>query len=152
MPARNSRGRFVKRSRSHAIARRSHRSYSPARRHRRRSGHAGGGLSPIKIGLAAAALAYGTKNIGGIGALAARVPGAKTFGAPAALGLAAFAVDKWIHHNRWLKLAGMAGIVLAAATIGTQGSDFQWVGDVGDDVDLGEDDIDEDDQFDAAND
>jgi len=151
MPRRSRSGRFVKTT---AIARTSHR--SPARSHtrytrrRRHGGGSGGGVAPIPLALATAGLAYATKNFSQVNSLAMKIPGAKTWGAPAALGLACLAIDKFAYKNKWLKLAGFAGIVLAAANVGDKGSSFQWMGD-GEQVSLDGDDLDEDDAYDAAN-
>jgi len=86
-----------------------------------------------------------------------KIPGTKTFGATAMLGVIALAVDRFVKPNKWLKLLGTAGVVLAAAQIGQKGSDFKFLGedehagdydlgddDVGDD-DLGDDDVGDDD-------
>jgi hypothetical protein len=126
------------------------RSSSPRRYHhgrRRRSRHGGGmGMSIAKIGGATLGLAYllgDATPIPSATAMAMKIPGAKTFGAPAAVGVAALAVDRFIKPNRWLKLLGVAGVVLAAAKVGSQGSGFKWVGDADDitgDLDLGDDD------------
>jgi hypothetical protein len=58
-----------------------------------------------------------------------KVPGTKTFGATAMLGIGALAIDRWVKPNRWLKLLGTAGVVLAAAQIGTKGTEFKFLGD-----------------------
>jgi hypothetical protein len=59
----------------------------------------------------------------------AKIPGAKTFGTPAAIGLASLAVDRFVKPNKWLKLLGYAGVVLAAVKIGTDGTGFKFIGD-----------------------
>lgn len=128
--------------------RKSHRSV--ARKTRRRSHGSGGGMSLVKLGGTTLAMAYllGPKSpIPSIKTYADKIPGSKTWGAPAAVGIACLAIDRFAKPNRWLKLAGAAGIVLAAANIGASGTDFKFVGDddysgdlddVGDDV--GDDD------------
>jgi hypothetical protein len=119
--------------RTRAIVRRS-RSYHPHRRHhrrRRRHGGGGGGIRPLPFALAAAGIAYLTSNNGPktVKDMVAKIPGNKTFGAPAMLGIGCLAVDKFVKRNKWLRLAGYAGIAAAAMKIGEQGSAFKWVGD-----------------------
>lgn len=119
---------------------------APARRRRRGGGH-GGGVKLGHLAIASAALAYVTGQSTPIAFVrdnAMKIPGAKTFGAPAALGVACLAVDRFVKPNKWLKLFGTAGVVLAAVKLGDQGTGFKWLGD--DDVsgayDLeGDDDI-----------
>jgi hypothetical protein len=87
-----------------------------------------------------------------------KVPGTKTFGATAMLGVALLAIDRFVKPNKWLKLAGTAGIVLAAAQIGTKGTDFKFLGDnsqTSGDYDLsdgGMDDVDDVDDVDDIDD
>ena len=105
-----------------------------------RSRRRGGAGFPRMLPLAATAvgIAYltGAKGPDFVRTNLAKVPGVKTFGAPAVFGLGCLAVDRFVKPNRWLKLAGLAGIVLAAAQIGAKGADFKWVGDDGDMSDL----------------
>ncbi len=119
------------------------------RRSRRRGG-GGGGVNLMHLGGAALGLAYVTQNVESVKSMAAKIPGAKSVGAPAAIGIMALAVDRFAYKNKWLKLLGAAGIVLAAAQVGTKGKDFKWVGDgddytadvSGDDDDIaGDDDL-----------
>jgi hypothetical protein len=72
---------------------------------------------------------------------AAKIPGSATFGPAATIGLTCLAVDRWVKPNRYLKAAGYAGIVIAAAQFGSKGASFRWVGDdeVAD-MDIGDDD------------
>jgi hypothetical protein len=58
-----------------------------------------------------------------------KVPGTKTFGATAMLGVGALVVDRFIKPNKWLRLLGTAGVVLAASQVGSKGTDFKWLGD-----------------------
>ncbi len=104
----------------------------------------------IPIALSAAGLAYLTGKSGPkqVQDIANKIPGAKTFGPLAVAGGAALAIDKLgIYRSRWLKLAGVVGIVAAAIKVGTEGSSFKWVGDTDDigDYDLadveGDDDM-----------
>lgn len=132
-------GRFAKgsshRRRSTALARTSTRTvYRTARHHRRRGRRHGGGVNMLHLALAAAGLSYAYRQSDSLKVLASKVPGAATFGGPAALGLACLAVDKFAYHNKWLKLAGYSAIVLAGMKFGEQGQDFKWLGDVGDDA------------------
>lgn len=129
----------------------------------RRKGRKGSG--PMKLthlALATAALGFITKPNattgiqGTINTAMAKVPGTKTFGATAMLGIGALAIDRFVKPNKWLKLLGTAGIVLAAAQVGQQGTDFKFLGDsgdydlsddiedIGDDDDLGDDDLGDD--------
>lgn len=125
-----------------------------ARRHRR---HGSGTPKLLHIAAAAAALAYvtGPKGPEMVRTYGAKIPGSATFGVPAVVGLAALAVDRFAKPNKWLKLLGVAGIVLAASKVGEMGTDFKYVGDadeyagdledVGDEGDLGDDDVGDDD-------
>lgn len=107
-------------------------------------------MNLLHLGIATAGLAFltGAKSpVQQIPQMAAKIPGAKTFGTAAAVGVAALAVDRFVKPNKWLKLAGAAGIVLAAAKLGQDGTDFKFVGDdddiaadIGDDDDVGDDD------------
>lgn len=108
------------------------------RRGRRRGG-SGGGLPLGPFLLASAGIGYLTGDntpIPQISANVAKIPGAKTFGNAAALGLVCLAANKFIKPNKWLKLAGYAGLAVAAVKAGSQGSKFQWLGDVDGDDDV----------------
>lgn len=133
----------VAKRRSHAITKR--RSYSVGRARKRgyrRRGRSGGGMRPLPFALAAAGIAYlaGPQGPQPVKDLVAKVPGTKTFGAPAMLGIACLAVDRFVKPNKWLKLAGYAGIAAAAMQVGNKGPNFQWVGDdysyINDDYDI----------------
>lgn len=89
------------------------------------------GINLLHVGLAAGALAYATGDSGPamIRNAAAKIPGTKTFGAAATIGLGCLAVDRFVKRNRYLKLLGVAGVVLAATQVGRQGTGFRWVGD-----------------------
>jgi len=152
--ARDSKGRFLKkrsgggrrarRSSSTAIVRRRSSSPAPRRRGRRRGSNGGGGgggrlsLSTIGPPLAAAAvLGYVVKRSGssGIGAqvieLAKKVPGQKTFGTAPAVGAIALGLDRFVFRHRYLRLIGMAGLIIGAYDAGGT-KDLKWVGNVGD--------------------
>jgi hypothetical protein len=152
-----------RRKSSTALARRSssprRRRYHLAKMPRRsRKRHSAGGIAStsniVHVGGATLGLAYllGPKSpFPSMRTHAEKIPGAKTIGIPAAVGIAALATDRFLYKNKWLKLAGVAGVVLAAARIGEAGTDFKWVGDddvagdfddVGDDV--GDDDVGDD--------
>jgi hypothetical protein len=75
---------------------------------------------------------------------AAKIPGAATFGPVAALGLGAFAVNRFVlkRKNKYLSALATIGVVAAAMKIGEQGTDFKFVGDVGDVGDYNDDDED----------
>lgn len=120
---------------------------------RRGGGRRKGGSGPMKLthlALATAALGFiskpgATTGIqGAINTAMAKVPGTKTFGPTAMLGIAALAVDRFVKPNKWLKLLGTAGIVLAAAQVGQQGTDFKFLGDDSGDYDLSDDDMGDD--------
>jgi hypothetical protein len=149
-------GHTKKRSKSRAMVHTKTRyvTRSAPKKHRRRRGGGKGGGMPrlLPLAITAAGLAYLTGANGPtfVKENVAKIPGVKTFGAPATLGLGALAVDRFVKPNRWLKLAGVAGLVLAAFQVGTKGPDFKWVGDgeysgdlEGDD--LGDDDVGDDD-------
>jgi len=160
MPARNARGRFVRSASrsapSRAIAVR--RQAAPltrtrtrtvvVRRSARRARAAIGGIRPIHLAVGAAAISYLASAAGPamIRNVAAKIPGSATFGPAATLGLTCLAVDRWVKPNRYLKAAGYAGIVIAAASFGSKGKNFQWVGDHDEisDIDIGDDDDDGD--------
>lgn len=99
------------------------------RGHRRH--HGGGGVSLKHLAIAGGALAFLTGASSPIAAIkdnANKLPGAKTFGATAVAGAALLAIDKFVKPNKWLRAAGYAGIVIAAATVGNKGTSFQFVG------------------------
>lgn len=104
---------------------------------RRSRKHGGGGMKLTHLALATAGLAFLTQSgktdgiQGTINNAMAKVPGTKTFGATAMLGIGALAVDRFIKPNRWLRLLGTAGVVLAASQIGQKGTDFKFLGDGG---------------------
>lgn len=145
-------GHARKRSSSKAITRyrtrtitKTRRVHVGARKHRRGRRRGGsGGINMLHLGLATAGLAFvtGPKSpITQVRDMGAKIPGAKTFGTAAAVGVAALAVDRFLKPNKWLKLLGTAGVILAAAKIGESGTDFKFVGD-DDDItaDIGDDD------------
>jgi len=117
------------------------------RRHGRRRGRHGGGVRPLHLAVAGAGLGllFGAKSpVKQLADLGGKIPGAKTFGTPAMAGIACLAIDKMVKPNKWLRLAGYAGIALAAVELGKQGSDFKFVGD--DDLDgMDSDDVGDDD-------
>lgn len=101
------------------------------RRHRKGSGP----LKLTHLALATAGLAFVTKAGATTGFQKSvndfmeKVPGTKTFGSTVMLGLGLLAVDRFVKPNKWLKLAGTAGVVLGAAQIGSKGSEFKFLGD-----------------------
>ncbi|SRR5258706_11574935 len=158
MPARNRKGRFTKggggKTRTRTVTKTKYRTRKAPRHHRRgRRGHHHGAASLGKIAIAAAGLAYltGAKGPKSVSESVAKLPGAKTFGNAATLGLALLAVDRFVKKNAWLRAAGIAGLVLGATQVGNQGADFKWLGDgsdVGDEFtgdiegeDIGDEDI-----------
>jgi hypothetical protein len=103
----------------------------PARRRRARGGGFGGGVPLIPLAVVAGGLAYLTGSQGPkfVTENLAKLPGVKTFGATAIAGVGLLAVDRWVKPNRYLRLAGYAGIVLAAMQVGSKGTGFKWLGD-----------------------
>lgn len=103
----------------------------------RRARH-GGGMKLTHLAIATAGLAFLTQPgktdgiQGTINNAMAKVPGTKTFGATAMLGIGALAIDRFVKPNKWLRLLGTAGVVLAASQIGQKGSDFKFLGDSSD--------------------
>jgi hypothetical protein len=150
MPKRKANGQFVKKS-HHSKARRStSRAMTVARpqvtvirtssggvshkrkSHRRRRGGGGGGMNLTHLAVAGAGLALlaGSKSpIKAIPDQVSKLPGSKTFGNVAVAGLACLGVDRFVKRNKWLRAAGIVGVVLGAVQVGTQGADFKWVGD-----------------------
>lgn len=133
-----------------------YRTRSAPKAQRRRSRRGGGGGMPnlVHLGIATGALAYLTGDQGPafVRDNAMKIPGAKTFGAAAAVGIGALAVDRFVKPNKWLKLAGCAGIVLAAAQLGKQGTSFTWLGDEDATADIGDDYDDVGDDYDDVGD
>lgn len=115
---------------------------APAKKHHRSRGKSGGGgIKLVHLGIAAAALGYVTSDKNGVAFIrenGAKIPGAATFGTPAAIGLAALAVDRFVKPNKWLRLLGYAGIVVASIKFGSDGTDFKFVGDESGDYDVGD--------------
>lgn len=162
MPPRNARGRFVRASSRSAPSRaitvrrraaplaRTRTRTVVVRRSARRARAAIGGIRPIHLAVGAAAISYLASSSGPavIRNFAAKIPGSATFGPAATIGLGCLAVDKWIKPNRYLRAAGYAGIVIAAAQFGSKGANFRWVGDHDDvaDLDIGDDVGDDDDE------
>ena len=108
---------------------------APVRRRRRggRGRSSGGGVRLMPLALAAVGLSYltGAHGPAFVRTNVAKIPGVKTFGATAVTGVALLAIDRYVKPNKWLKLAGIAGVVLAAVQVGTKGADFKWLGDEG---------------------
>ncbi len=129
-----------------------HRRRSYARTRRRRSGRGGGGgINMLHLGGAALGLAYltGPKSpVPSIAANVKKIPMVGTsFTAPAAVGITALAVDRFAYRNKWLRLIGVAGIVLAAAEVGKAGKDFKVEGDDDMIADFSGDEDDEDEDY-----
>ena len=101
--------------------------YKQAKRARRRGRRGGVGVNLLHVGLAAAALGYVGTNTDMGAKIAAKIPGNKTFGAGAALGITCLVMNM-VKPNRYLKLAGIAGVVLAGTQIGVKGRNMAWVG------------------------
>lgn len=120
---------------------------APKANRRTRRKHGAGGIGGVNIGhvaLAAAALGYATSEKNGVAMIkdnVAKLPGAATFGVPATIGLYALGIDRFVKRNRWLRIVGVIGVAAAALKVGSEGSDFKFVGDsdVGD-IDMSDDD------------
>lgn len=121
-------------------------------RRRRHGGNHGAMPRLLPLAGATLALAYVTNDSGPafVRDNINKLPGAKTFGPTTMAGLACLAVDRFVKPNKWLKLFGLAGVVLGAAQVGKQGTGFKWVGDdestgdydLADDMsDVGDDDV-----------
>ncbi len=107
---------------------------SKRKSHRKHRG--GGGMNLTHLALAGAGLAFLTGASSPIQAIptnVAKIPGAKTFGNPAMAGLVCLGVDRFVKRNKWLRAAGVIGVVLGAVQVGTQGTSFKWLGDPADD-------------------
>lgn len=125
---------------------------------RGRRRHGSGGVKLGHLALATLGLAFVTSPQNNavskkVNEVIGKVPGSKTFGTTAIAGLGALAASKWgpgkLKGNKWLKALGYAGIVLTAAQVGNQGTDFKWLGDeegfdLEDIDDIGDEDDDDD--------
>lgn len=116
-----------------------YRTRSP-KKHRRRGRRRGGGmLGAAGAGLGAllplagvgAAVGYvtGEGNVDAFAETMKKIPGVKTVGLAAGTGIAALIVNKYLFRNRWLKLAGVVGVIAGAYEIGKRKFDVKWVGD-----------------------
>jgi hypothetical protein len=130
--------------RTHTVYRTKYKTRHAVTKHRRRHAASGAGIKLGHLALATAGLAYVMSEKGPVPTVrtyAAKIPGAATFGTPAAVGIAALAIDRFVKRNKWLKLLGIAGVVLAATKLGDQGADFKFIGDedfTGDVDDIGD--------------
>lgn len=168
MPARNSKGQFVKRSKARrasggAMVKYRTRTVTKyktrhvgAKSTRRRGGRRtknGGRINLLHLVGAGLAVGYlsGAQGPKMVKDTLAKIPGQKTFGNEAVLGGACLAIDRFVRPNKWLRLAGYIGVGLAAVKAGSQGSAFKWVGD--DDFDLaGDNDLEDVDDVDDVED
>lgn len=113
---------------------------------RRHSSSSGGGLTPAVVGISALALGYLTGAKSPVAAqvteYAGKIPGAATFGNTAMVGVTLGAVNHFFlkKKNKWMKAAGLIGLAAALLKVGSDGTDFKFVGDgdVGD-YDIGDD-------------
>lgn len=128
---------------------------------RRRRAGGGGGIDWVTLGLTAAGLGLAVSSSSPIKAIAetvAKLPGQKTLGSVATLGLALGGIDKaGIWKHKYLRYAGYVGIALAAVKIGSDNTGFKWLGEGGDyagDIDDVEDveDVEGDDMGDVGGD
>jgi hypothetical protein len=115
-----------------------------AHRRRRRS-HGGGaaGVTVTKVALTALALGAVAGDNSTIAPAAvkeflAKVPGQKTFGGPAILGMGLGAIGHFTsfggRFRPWMRAAGLVGIVLAGLKVGSENTSFKFVGDDEDDL------------------
>jgi len=152
---RRHKGRFVKGGGSKALTRtrtrtitkyrtRRARALTHRRRGRRRGGGSGG-VTATKLAIAAiglGALVGDNSPVAPAKAkeLAGKIPGAKTFGNVAVVGLGLGAIGHFTHFGGrfrpWMRAAGAVGLVAAAIKLGTDNTGFKFVGDdIGDDDD-----------------
>jgi hypothetical protein len=150
--ARNAKGRFVKghSSKGHSSKALVHtktkyvtRNAPKAKRksHRRHRGGYTGGVTLGKVIVAGAALGYLFSESGpsaGLRQTVDKVPGVKTFGAPAVVGAIALGVDHFMYKSPWLRAAGLVGVAAAALTLGAKNKDFKFLGDADDDEFVGD--------------
>ena len=109
-------------------------------KHRRKGRRSSGGGSSIdsifKVIATGAAVGFLTADNAPVAAVrdffANTVPGGKTFGPAATLGATALIVDKFLYKNKWLRIAGLVGIGVAAVRLGQQNVNIKWLGDVSD--------------------
>lgn len=116
-----------------AIVKYKTRSRPHKRHHRRRRGGGGGGISITHALIAGAVVGYALKQAA-VTDLVNKVPGVKTFGAAAGVAAIGLGVDHFVWRNKWVRLIGVGGAVVAAYTMGQ--NEFKmpaWVGD-GDDI------------------
>jgi hypothetical protein len=150
MPARNSKGRFIKGGGGKSLVRyrtkhitkykTRHVKVASKRRSRRHGGSSGITLPKIIVGGLAIGALVGKKAIAPEPVkkfFAETVPGGKTFGPEATFGAIALGVDHFLWRNPWLRAAGYLGLGLAALKVGSEQTDFKFVGD---DDELGDDD------------
>lgn len=161
--ARNSKGRFVKGGHSRSSGGTTAIVVAPARAPARRRSHSkpvkktgrrrrnyGGGSSGVTMGKvigAGVGLALLTSDTGlmketgkSIRDALDKVPGSKTFGRVAVAGLGLGALGKWVvkggRARPWLLAAGVVGLAVAAVKLGDQNSEFKWLGDDDDLMDV----------------
>lgn len=138
---RDSRGRFLKRGGGHRRRRSQstaivhvprtvtrYRTRTIARRSRRRSSGFGGGIKLTHAVGVGALIGYASGQTQYLNVLD-KIPGTKTIGRPAMLGLAALAVNRYLYRNRWLKLIGVGGLLAGAFEWGKAGLKLEWMGD-----------------------
>ena len=136
------RTRTITKTRTRTITRRA----KPQRAHRRgRRSSSGAGLNVMKVGITAIALGALAGDNSTIAPAAlrdfvAKIPGQKTFGGPAILGLSLGAVGHFTsfggRFRPWLKAAGIVGVVLAGIKVGSENTAFKFVGEDDDDGDV----------------
>lgn len=121
------------------------------RRGRRRSS-GGAGVNLTKIGIAAVALGALAGDNSTIAPAAVKdfvgkIPGQKTFGGPAILGMGLGAVGHFTsfggRFRPWMKAAGIVGVVLAAIKLGSENTAFKFLGDTDDDDQIMDVDVDD---------
>jgi hypothetical protein len=117
-----------------------HHYHKPKRHTRsRRSGGGDGSLTStlVKVVIVGAGLGYlASDKTGPADSMRAKVraffvdtiPGGKTFGPAATIGVVALGVNHFLYKSKWLKWAGIIGLGVAAMKLGDQGTDFKWLG------------------------
>lgn len=151
--ARNKKGHFVKGGGTKALVRTRTKHVTkwrtrsqPKRKVSRRRGRGGGsgGVTAAKLAIAGIGLGalVGSQNMApkSITDQVDKLPGVKTFGRVAVVGLGLGAIGKYTRlggrFSPWLRAAGAVGLVAAAIKLGTDNTGFKFIGDDYDDDEI----------------
>lgn len=103
------------------------------KRGRRRGRGRGESVISKVLPLAAAAVAVGYAsgegNLTSVTDTLKKIPGVKTVGVPMGIGVLALGANRFLFRNRYLKLIGVAGVIIGAAQMGAKKFDLEWLGD-----------------------